>query len=182
MDLYADGGSKIVGVLPGFQHERISLACELFRKALGKSGVALAGAQPAGDVILVPFRQQAGGQDLPEVCAGLTQIGRQKFCDGAVPGVLPQCCFKVVLRLRAEDRVGLRQVLQLYLKQIDVSDDICPVLQIDLIAHIIGRGQRVTDRQGGFSAPNGNGIPFTGDGLVGEIRRLYFEFEDTFIR
>ena len=76
----------------------------------------------------------------------------------------------------------MRQVLQLYLKQIDVSDDICPVLQIDLIAHIIGRGQRVTDRQGGFSAPNGNGIPFTGDGLVGEIRRLYFEFEDTFIR
>ena len=65
MDLYADGGSKIVGVLPGFQHERISLACELFRKALGKSGVALAGAQPAGDVILVPFRQQAGGQDFP---------------------------------------------------------------------------------------------------------------------
>ena len=128
----------------------------------------------------------------------MAQISGHKLCNVTVPGIIPQRRLKAFLWLGAPDGIGERGVLKLNIKQIDLGDDVFCVFQIDLIANIVGQGQRITGRLGGgignglldslpffirngdlhlmssISGTDGNGISLTGNGMIAEVRRPHF--------
>ena len=145
--IQADSRSQIIRSIPGLQHHRIIPSGKGLRKPHGKPTVVLTGANPAGDVLLVPVRQQMGDQHLPDVVIDAAQVGGQIEEQVVVAGVQPQQTFKVFLALGAKQRYRQGGVPQLHIKQADDRNLKGSIVQIDRIPQFVGRGQRVVGRK-----------------------------------
>ena len=194
MDLYAGGGCKVVRVFPRLEHNCVRTSGKSIRQALPNACIALAGTQPARDVVLVPLGQKMVDQHIAHIRVALFQDGAQKLRNMTVSCILAQKQLKAVPAFGTDQRQRQGRVYKLHIEQVDVGDLKGRLVQIDGIAHLIGRGQRVTggllrdslldglpflvrngdlNLMGGVPIPDGDGVPFAGDGLAGQVRGLF---------
>ena len=99
---HAGGGGKVVRDVSGLQRHRLGAAGKGQGQPLGDPPVILAGAQPAGDVALVPVRQQMRGQHFPEIIVDAVHVGGEILDNAVIPGVQVQQPLKVFLALGTE--------------------------------------------------------------------------------
>ena len=170
--IQADSRSQIIRSIPGLQHHRIIPSGKGLRKPHGKPTVVLTGANPAGDVLLVPVRQQMGDQHLPDVVIDAAQVGGQIEKQVVVAGVQAQQPREVFLALGTKQRDGQGGVPQLHIRQADVRNLKGGIVQIDRIPHLVGRSQGVTGRKVRRADELRDGIPLVGDGLAGQVGDL----------
>ena len=88
--LQAVGVRIVIRRFAGDKLHRSIAARESFRKPRGNTDIALAGAQPAGNVFLIPVSQQIRSQYLPQIGVRLFRISHEKLGDGAVADVVLQ--------------------------------------------------------------------------------------------
>ncbi|MPM35300.1 hypothetical protein SDC9_81890 [bioreactor metagenome] len=140
IDLEPRGGGKKIRRIAGGQLHRFGSPGIGIGKTLGHAGVALVFAEVPRDIFLVPLFQQAGCQGFAQIGVRAFQVRRQKFRDGAVPGILPQQVLKVFPALGAENGVGKRRVAELDVRTADVGDFKGLIVQIYRVAYLVGRG------------------------------------------
>ena len=94
-----------------------------------------------GDAGLAHLLLQDGGllrRDLHPVIGG-RDLDLRTGQECVVPDIRPEHPLQPLLALSAEDGIGQRRVTELDIEQADLLHDISRVLQIDGIAHLIGR-------------------------------------------
>ena len=177
LDFYrhTGGGGKIIRDIPGLQRYRTVPAGKCLRKPHGKPTVVLPGVNPAGNVVLVPVRQQMGGQDFPKIIVDAPQIGGQVAGDPVIPGIPMQQPLKVFLAHTSENGVAQRGVEHLHIKQANPGDLKGSIFKIDRIAHFVGRCQRVMGRLGGTVWNDNPLLPGLGEDRIGFVQYLFVQ-------
>ena len=149
IDLKARGGGKIVQRLAGLHGHAGGSPGVGFGETLRDFGVALTGTHPFGDQFLVTVFQQTAipCERVLQITVRASQVCGEVFRNGAVARVLLQHGLKILLSLRAENRVKQGRVTELHMVLADLRDLKRLVLQVHGIAHLVGRGVGVTDRR-----------------------------------
>ena len=88
--LHADGGCKIVRCIPGLQRHRLGAAGKGEGQPVGNPPVVLAGANPRGNIALVPASQEMLCQHFPKIIVDTAHIGGQIAGNGVISGVQMQ--------------------------------------------------------------------------------------------
>ena len=143
---HADVGGPIIGNIAGFQSHCIFSVSISERHPLGNLPVAHARPQPAGDQDFIHARQQMVCQHVSEIIVKTGKVSGEILGNRFVAGIQAQQSLKIFLALGAKQGYRQNWVPQLHIEQVDVGDLKGGVVQINGIAHVIGRGQRVMGR------------------------------------